>query len=142
MASGTPEVVGFFDEKTFSVQYLCIDTASKRCAIIDPVLNYDEKAASTSTECADEIAAFVQSRGLTVDWILDTHPHADHLSAGDLSPGPVRCAARDRRARRGRAEALEEKSIISVTTSKPTADNGIGFLPTGIRLPSAVLKHG
>ena len=81
MASGTPEVVGFFDEKTFSVQYVCVDTGSKRCAIIDPVLNYDEKSASTSTESADEIAAFVQSRGLTVDWILDTHPHADHLSA-------------------------------------------------------------
>jgi len=81
MASGTPEVVGFFDEKTFSVQYVCVDKVSKRCAIIDPVLNYDEKSASTSTESADKIAAFVQSRGLTVDWILDTHPHADHLSA-------------------------------------------------------------
>ncbi|MES1926170.1 MBL fold metallo-hydrolase [Salinisphaera sp. T31B1] len=76
-----PEVVGFFDRKTFSVQYICIDIESGRCAIIDPVLNYDEASATTSTESADEIATFVKKRGLTVDWILDTHPHADHLSA-------------------------------------------------------------
>ena len=81
MSNGKPEVVGFFDEKTFSVQYVCIDTSSGRCAIVDPVLNFDEKSATTSTESADEIVAFVRSRELKVDWILDTHPHADHLSA-------------------------------------------------------------
>lgn len=76
-----PEVVGFFDHKTFSVQYVCIDRVSNRCAIIDPVLDYDENAGRTRTDSADEIIAFIQARGLKVDWILDTHPHADHLSA-------------------------------------------------------------
>ncbi|MBS62206.1 MBL fold metallo-hydrolase [Salinisphaera sp.] len=76
-----PEVVGFFDRKTFSVQYVCIDPATDRCAIIDPVLDYDENAAHTRTDSADAIIAFISRRGLTVDWILDTHPHADHLSA-------------------------------------------------------------
>jgi len=81
MESKHPEVVGFFEEKTFSVQYVCIDNNTLRCAIIDPVLNFDENSATTSTESADEIIALVRDRGLTVDWILDTHPHADHLSA-------------------------------------------------------------
>jgi glyoxylase-like metal-dependent hydrolase (beta-lactamase superfamily II) len=81
MSNRKPEVVGFFDEKTFSVQYVCIDNGTGRCAVIDPVLNFDETSATTSTESADEIAAFVRSRGFTVDWLLDTHPHADHLSA-------------------------------------------------------------
>lgn len=81
MQGGSPEVVGFFDDKTFSVQYVCIDTATDRCAIIDPVLDYDEKSASTSTVSADAILELVRDRGLSVDWILDTHPHADHLSA-------------------------------------------------------------
>ncbi|MES1940515.1 metallo-beta-lactamase family protein [Salinisphaera sp. T5B8] len=81
MATNSPEVVGFFDPNTFSVQYVCIDNDSARCAIIDPVLDYDPQSARTNTTQADEIAAFVRKRGLTVDWILDTHPHADHLSA-------------------------------------------------------------
>jgi glyoxylase-like metal-dependent hydrolase (beta-lactamase superfamily II) len=76
-----PDVVGFFDHKTFSVQYVCIDPATDRCAIIDPVLDYDENAGRTRTDSADEIIEFIGRRGLTVDWILDTHPHADHLSA-------------------------------------------------------------
>lgn len=79
--AGRPEVVGFFDDATFSIQYVCIDTATGHCAIIDPVLDYDADAASTGTASADAIVAMVRERGLTVDWILDTHPHADHLSA-------------------------------------------------------------
>ncbi len=81
MQGGSPEVVGFFDDKTFSVQYVCIDTATDRCAIIDPVLDYDEKSASTGTASADAILELVRDRGLSVDWILDTHPHADHVMA-------------------------------------------------------------
>lgn len=81
MSATQPEVVGFFEEKTFSVQYVCIDAATRHAAIIDPVLNFDEKCARTDTASADEILDFIARRGLTVDWILDTHPHADHLSA-------------------------------------------------------------
>lgn len=81
MASQQPEVVGFYDKKTGSVQYVVIDGATSHCAIIDPVLNFDEKSARTSTESIDEIRQFIADRGLSVAWILDTHPHADHFSA-------------------------------------------------------------
>lgn len=84
MIEHTPEVTGFYDEKTGSVQYVVIDPATDRCAIIDPVWNYDENAARTSTESIDEITAFIAEHGLTVAWVLDTHPHADHFSAGAL----------------------------------------------------------
>src|SRR5258708_26854770 len=76
-----PEVRGFFDERTHSVQYVVSDPAAHRCAIIDPVLDFDEKSGSTATRSADAILDYVRKRDLTVDWILDTHPHADHFSA-------------------------------------------------------------
>jgi len=81
MASGTPEVIGFFHEPTFSIAYIAADPATKKAAIIDPVLDYDEKAGRVSTEFADKLLAEVKSRGFDVVWILDTHPHADHFSA-------------------------------------------------------------
>lgn len=76
-----PEVEAFFDPRTWSVQYVVTDPETKKCAIIDPVLDFDEKSGSTSTESADAILAYVEREGLTVEWILDTHPHADHFSA-------------------------------------------------------------
>lgn len=79
--SARPVVDGFFDARTFSVQYVVSDPATGRCAIIDPVLDYDEKSGATATHSADAILAHIRERGLQVDWILDTHPHADHFSA-------------------------------------------------------------
>lgn len=79
--SPRPDVTGFYHDKTGSIAYLVSDPASGRAAVIDPVLDYDERAARTSTASADAILAAIAKRGLTVDWILDTHPHADHLSA-------------------------------------------------------------
>lgn len=78
---GRPDVTAFYDPRTFSIQYVvaCPDTGS--CAIIDPVLDFDEKSGSTATKSADEILGFVEGRGLSVEWILDTHPHADHFTA-------------------------------------------------------------
>lgn len=76
-----PEVTAFFDPRTFSVQYVVADPATSKCAIIDPVLDFDEKSGSTATVNADRILDFVAESGLTVEWILDTHPHADHFSA-------------------------------------------------------------
>jgi glyoxylase-like metal-dependent hydrolase (beta-lactamase superfamily II) len=76
-----PEVRGFFDERTYSVQYVVSDPAAHRCAIIDPVLDFDDRSGSTATRSADAILDYVRKRDLTVDWILDTHPHADHFSA-------------------------------------------------------------
>lgn len=77
----TPEVAGFFDSRTFSVQYVVSDPDTKECAIIDPVLDYDEKSGATATHHADELLEYVREQGFSVKWILDTHPHADHFSA-------------------------------------------------------------
>jgi glyoxylase-like metal-dependent hydrolase (beta-lactamase superfamily II) len=78
---GRPIVKGFFDKRTFSVQYVVADPDTRRCAIIDPVLDFDEKSGSTATWSADELLDHVRNEGYTLEWILDTHPHADHFSA-------------------------------------------------------------
>ena len=70
-----------YDSGTSSLQYVVWDEPSRHCAIIDAVLNYDEKSGSVATRSADDILGFVADHGLTVEWILDTHPHADHFSA-------------------------------------------------------------
>ncbi len=76
-----PEVTAFFDEATYTVSYLVADPDKGTAAIIDSVLGYDSKSGWTNTEKADEIIGIVQDRGYTVDWILETHVHADHLTA-------------------------------------------------------------
>jgi glyoxylase-like metal-dependent hydrolase (beta-lactamase superfamily II) len=76
-----PEVTAFFDPRTHSVQYVVADPATRRCAIIDPVHDFDEKSGQTATTNADRILGLIAERGLAVEWILDTHPHADHFSA-------------------------------------------------------------
>lgn len=69
------------DARTGSFQYVVADPATRMAAIIDPVLDFDEASGSVSTANADALIAHVQREGLTVAWILDTHPHADHVSA-------------------------------------------------------------
>lgn len=76
-----PEVTAFFDDATYTVSYLVADPDKGTAAIIDSVLGYDSKSGWTNTEKADEIIGVVQDRGYTVDWILETHVHADHLTA-------------------------------------------------------------
>ena len=76
-----PDVKGFFDARTFSIQYVVSDPATRKCAIIDPVLDYDEKSGATATRNADAILDYIREKRLSVEWILDTHPHADHFSA-------------------------------------------------------------
>nr|WP_244424786.1 MBL fold metallo-hydrolase [Methylobacterium nodulans] len=76
-----PVVTAFFERRTCSVQYIVADPASRECAIIDPVLDYDEKSGSIATESADALLHDIAERQLHVAWILDTHPHADHVSA-------------------------------------------------------------
>ncbi len=78
---GSPEVTGFYHEKTGSIAYLVVDPATGHAAVIDPVLDFELRAGRTSTTSADRMLDAIASRGLTIDWILDTHPHADHLSA-------------------------------------------------------------
>lgn len=76
-----PEIISFFDEATKSVSYILADPKSRRCAVIDPVLDFDAKAARSRTESADAIVARIRADGYALEWILETHVHADHLSA-------------------------------------------------------------
>jgi len=76
-----PDVKAFFDEETNTVTYVVSDRGDKTCAIIDPVLNFDQASGRTSTRSADELIDFINSHRLKVAWILETHAHADHLSA-------------------------------------------------------------
>ncbi|MGQ4879664.1 MBL fold metallo-hydrolase [Billgrantia sp. LNSP4103-1] len=76
-----PIVTHFFDEPTHTFSYVVRDPDSRACAIIDSVLDFDYAAGRTDTRSAEAIAAFVQREGLSVEWILETHVHADHLSA-------------------------------------------------------------
>jgi glyoxylase-like metal-dependent hydrolase (beta-lactamase superfamily II) len=76
-----PRVVSFFDPETFTGTHVVIDEGTKHCALVDCVLDYDPKSGMTSTASADALIAWVKGEALTVDWILETHVHADHLSA-------------------------------------------------------------
>lgn len=75
------DVKAFFDEATNTVSYIVRDPSTNICAIIDPVLDFDQKSGRTSTKSADKIAGHVEAHGLGVAWILETHAHADHLTA-------------------------------------------------------------
>ena len=76
-----PLVHGIFDPATWTVTYVVFEKEGSACAIIDSVLDYDPKSGRTSTESADKVIAFVREKKLHVQWILETHAHADHLSA-------------------------------------------------------------
>lgn len=76
-----PDVTGFFDPDTNTISYVVKDPASTACAIVDSVLDIDYAAGRLSTKSADAIVAHVRDRGLTVEWLIETHVHADHLSA-------------------------------------------------------------
>jgi glyoxylase-like metal-dependent hydrolase (beta-lactamase superfamily II) len=77
----TMQVEGFFDEATNTVSYIVLDCETKQCAIVDSVLDFDPKSGRTSTQSADKLIARVRELGATVQWLLETHVHADHLSA-------------------------------------------------------------
>ncbi|MER8434000.1 MBL fold metallo-hydrolase [Mesorhizobium caraganae] len=80
-ALAKPLVSGFYDKPTGAIQYVVADPATKRCAIIDPILDFDERSGATATKSADALLDFIRANGLELEWILDTHPHADHFSA-------------------------------------------------------------
>ncbi len=76
-----PDVKACFDQDTNTVTYVVSDPVAKVCAIIDPVLNFDQASGRTSTSLADDVIGFITKNGFEVAWILETHAHADHLSA-------------------------------------------------------------
>jgi len=76
-----PQIQAFFDDATWTVSYVVYDQPGGHCALVDSVLDYDPKSGRTRTQSAERLIEFVQTHGLTVEWILETHAHADHLSA-------------------------------------------------------------
>ena len=76
-----PQVQAFFDPATWTVTCVVFDHPGGHCAIVDPVLDYDPKAGRTRTTSAGKVVDFVRAQQLTVQWILETHAHADHLTA-------------------------------------------------------------
>ena len=76
-----PEIKAYFDAPTNTVSYLVTDPATKKCAVVDSVLNFDYPSGTISYAQADEIIGDITDQGLTLDWLIETHVHADHLSA-------------------------------------------------------------
>ena len=76
-----PEVTGFFDPATYTISYVVADPETMKCAIVDSLLDYDNASGRTHTKSADELIAHVKGKGYECEWIIDTHVHADHLTA-------------------------------------------------------------
>ena len=76
----SPEVLGFHDASSGTISYVVKDPDSKKCAVIDSVLDFDHSSGRTSTQNADKIIAFIEKNKLDIEWIIETHVHADHLS--------------------------------------------------------------
>jgi beta-lactamase superfamily II metal-dependent hydrolase len=135
-APANPDVAAYYDEPTGSVTYLVVDPGTNRAAIIDPVLDYDEKAGRVSIASADALLADIRKRNLKVDWILDTHPHADHLTAlaylKDKLGAPTAIGERSSR--------CKNSGVTSITsrTSRLTANNGTACSATATRSTSGV----
>ncbi|HEY5647058.1 MAG TPA: MBL fold metallo-hydrolase [Pseudomonadales bacterium] len=85
-------VAPFFDAATHSYSYVVAESRSRTCAVIDPVLNFDKTTGRADTRSADEIVAFVKANDLIVEWLLETHVHADHLSAARYLKSRFVCA--------------------------------------------------
>jgi len=77
----SPLVKSFFDKATWTFSYVVSDPSTLRCVIIDPVLNYDAKSGRTSTQSADELIEYITNENLKLEWLLETHAHADHVTA-------------------------------------------------------------
>ena len=76
-----PEVTGFFDSQTNTISYVVADPETKQCAVIDSLLDFDQASGRTRTISADKLVEFIRKKELLCEWIIDTHVHADHLTA-------------------------------------------------------------
>lgn len=93
--SKAPSIQAFFDEPTNTVSYLVWDGATSRAAVIDPVLDYDHRSGSASTRSVETILAAAAEKNIKIDWVLETHVHADHLSGAPFYKGSHRGESRD-----------------------------------------------
>ena len=84
-----PEVESFFDPQTSTISYVVKDPASKACAVIDSVMDIDYAAGRIAYAAADQIIAHIAAHGLTLEWLIETHAHADHLSASPYIQGKI-----------------------------------------------------
>ena len=110
----------FFDPTTLTVTYVVSDSATRRSAVIDPVLDYDFKSGHTSSTSADQVLGYLSEHALQVDWILETHAHADHLSG-----------ARYLQQRVGGRIAIGEHIRVVQATFKDLYNLERSFLPDG-----------
>jgi glyoxylase-like metal-dependent hydrolase (beta-lactamase superfamily II) len=115
-----PTIEAFFDPRTGTVSYVVADPSTSRAAVIDPVLDFDFKSGHTGTASVDRIQTHLAEQGLTVDWILETHAHADHLSG-----------ARHLQERVGGRIAIGEHIREVQATFKQLFNLERGFLPDG-----------
>ena len=115
----SPTIKAFFDEPTNTVSYLVADPATRKAAIIDPVLDYDHRSGTASTRSADAILAAAREAKLTVEWVLETHAHADHLSAAPH-------IKRETGARVGIGEHIREVQVIFGPVFNATDISGDG----------------
>lgn len=111
---------GFFDPGTWTVSYVVWDHATRRAAVIDPVLDYDFKSGHTGTRSVDRVLAYLTQHDLQVDWILETHAHADHLSG-----------ARHLQSRVGGRIAIGENIRVVQETFRKIFNLERTFLPDG-----------
>lgn len=113
-------IEGFFDPGTGTISYVLWEEATRHAAVIDPVLDYDFKSGHTSTASADKLLAYVRDHGLSIDWILETHAHAGHLSG-----------ARHIQERVGGRIAIGKNIRVVQSTFQKLFNLERGFLPDG-----------
>ena len=116
----TPHIKAFFDSATWTISYIVFDEPKGSCAIIDPVLDYEPKSSRTSTHSADKLIEFIHQQRLSVEWILETHAHADHLSSADYLKNQL-----------GGKTAIGNSIPIVQRTFKEIFNLGEEFVPDG-----------
>ena len=133
----TPKVQAFFDEATSTATYLVSDPATRKAAIVDPVLDFEPKGGKLSTASADAVLEAVRAQGLSLAYVLETHAHADHLSAGDYirrqTGAPIVIGARIVRVQEAFAPLFEAEDI------KPDGGDFDRLVDEGDELPLGAL---
>jgi glyoxylase-like metal-dependent hydrolase (beta-lactamase superfamily II) len=114
------EIETFYDPATYTLTYVVFDPKTKDAVVIDPVLDYEPQSSTTSTASVEKIEAFVKERGLRVHWVLETHAHADHLSASQYLKN-----------RLGAKIAIGERITEVQKTFKPIFDMPASFRTDG-----------